>query len=146
MKLFSVLFLSLIITSSFIAETDFDKALQKAKQEHKLVLLRFSGSDWCVPCIRMSKAIFENQSFKEYAEANLVLVAADFPRLKKNKLPAEQQKANDDLAEKFNSQGNFPLTVLIDEKRSVLKTWEGYDEMTADQFISELKKFTEGIK
>jgi len=146
MKLFSLLFLSLIITSSFIGETEFDKALQKAKDEHKLVLVRFSGSDWCIPCIKMGKEIFENADFKNYAESSLVLVVADFPRLKKNKLPADQQKANDELAEKYNRDGNFPLTVLTDENGTVLKTWEGYSNMTPGEFISQLKQFADDRK
>ena len=66
--------------------TDFEKAKSKAKAEQKLVLVNFSGSDWCAPCIKMKKNIFEQTVFTDYADANLVLVRADFPRSKKNKL------------------------------------------------------------
>ena len=146
MKLFPALVIGLFIITSAVAETDFDKAIQKAKQEHKLILLRFSGSDWCVPCIRMNKEVFENNIFKTYADSNLVLVIADFPRLKKNRLPDGQQKMNDKLAEKYNSPGNFPFTVLADENGNVLKTWEGYTNMTPDQFVNQLKNFTDARK
>src|SRR5690348_7808884 len=80
-------------------ETDFDSAQKKAKQEHKLILLNFSGSDWCIPCINMRHDIFESKSFTDYAENNLVLVNADFPRLKKNRLSREQESKNDKLAD-----------------------------------------------
>ena len=76
-------------------ETDFSKAQQSAKTEHKLILVNFSGSDWCGPCIRMHKDIFESNSFTQYAGEHLVLVNADFPRLKKHELSKDQQKKND---------------------------------------------------
>lgn len=39
-------------------QTVFQQAQNEAKQTHKLILLSFSGSDWCVPCIRMHKSFF----------------------------------------------------------------------------------------
>src|SRR5258705_6861508 len=83
-------------------ETDFNKAQQSAKSEHKLILLNFSGSDWCGPCIRMHKEIFEAGGFTEYANDHLILVNADFPRLKKHELSKDQQAKNDKLADKYD--------------------------------------------
>src|SRR4026208_2296527 len=100
-------------------ETDFNKAKESAQSEHKFILLNFSGSDWCGPCIRMHKEIFETDDFKKYADDNLVLVNADFPRLKKNQLSKDQQKKNDLLADKYNPKGIFPLTVLLAADGSV---------------------------
>jgi len=42
-------------------QTDFNQAAQQAAQEHKYVLLDFTGSDWCPWCIKMDKEVF-NQS------------------------------------------------------------------------------------
>ena len=120
-------------------ETDFDKAKQAAGTEHKLILLNFSGSDWCAPCIRMHKEIFENTAFVQYAEEQLVLVNADFPRLKKHQLPPEQLKKNNQLAEMYNKEGEFPLTLLLTADGKVLKTWQGYTGSTADAFINQVK-------
>lgn len=124
-------------------EQDFGIALQKAKQEHKLILLNFSGSDWCVPCIRLHKEVFANSSFKIFADSNLILVNADFPRLKKNQLPKEQQKRNDELADKYNPKGSFPFTVLVDEEGKVIRAWEGYPNLTAEQFAGQLKIYVD---
>jgi len=87
MRLFS--FSLLISAFVFVGgwETDLESAKHKAQDEHKFILLNFSGSDWCGPCIRMHQEIFENDDFKKYADNNLVLLNADFPRLKKNQLP-----------------------------------------------------------
>src|SRR5438067_13787459 len=79
--------------------TDFTKAKLEAKESNKNILLNFSGSDWCTPCIRMHKTIFESSSFTAFADKELVLVNADFPRLSKHALSKEQQKQNDDLEE-----------------------------------------------
>ena len=62
---------------------------------------------------------------------------ADFPRYKKNQLPAPQQKINDALAEKYNRKGEFPLTVLLNAQGKVIKSWDG--------FPSEPNEFLEDI-
>ena len=120
-------------------ENDLETAKHKAKQEHRLILLEFSGSDWCGPCIRLQKEVFETAEFKKYSDSSLVLLKADFPRLKKNKLSIEQQKKNDNLADEYNPDGIFPRTLLLAADGKVIKTWDGYPDMTADQFINQLK-------
>jgi hypothetical protein len=50
----------------------------------------------------------------------------DFPRQKKNQLSKEQVKLNEALAERYNKDGKFPFTVLVNEKGVVLKTWDGF--------------------
>jgi thioredoxin-related protein len=119
---------------------DFSEAQQIAKQNHKLILLNFSGSDWCGPCIKLKKDVFESAEFQSFAESNLVLLRADFPRLKKNQLAKDQQIKNDLLAEKYNSSGKFPLTVLLNEHGKVLKEWDGY-QPSISKFIFEIKQF-----
>jgi thioredoxin-related protein len=138
---FTGLLFLVIAFSAFVPwETNFSKALQQAGTEHKYVLLNFSGSDWCGPCINMHHEIFESADFSSFAGKNLVLVNADFPRQKKNQLPKELQKQNDALAEKYNKNGAFPLTVLLDEKGKILKQWEGYPKMSAADFVNDLKR------
>ncbi len=105
---------------------DFEKAKAEATQSNKYILLNFCGSDWCGPCIKLKKDIFESADFQQYAEKHLVLVRADFPRQKKNQLEAAQTAHNEALAEKYNPQGKFPFTLLLDANGKVLKEWEGY--------------------
>ena len=116
-----------------------EKAKSEAKSENKFILLNFSGSDWCGPCIRLRKEIFDNEIFMQYAHENLVLVNADFPRLKKNMLSKEQQKQNDALANTYNSEGAFPLTLLLDKNGMVLKKWEGLPAGAAGDFTGDVK-------
>lgn len=144
MKSFSVLLFSFFafvsVTKAGDWVTDLEKAKKEAATNGKMIVLNFSGSDWCVPCIKMKKEIFSNQAFMDYADANLVLVRADFPRLKKNKLSKEQTKANDALAAKYNKKGLFPFTILLNAKGEVVKTWDGMPKSTPEDFVAEVTK------
>ena len=119
---------------------NFTEAQKQAKITHKQILINFSGSDWCGPCIRLRKEILESESFEEYAASNLLLVRADFPRQKKNQLSKEQIKLNESLAEVYNKDGKFPFTVLVDENGKVLKSWDGFTDESPQAFVSEIDK------
>lgn len=117
---------------------NFDEAKAIATRDNKFILLNFSGSDWCGPCIMMKKEAFEGEAFLSVAGEKLVLLRADFPRSKKNKLPAELVKHNEKLAEKYNPFGKFPYTLLLDAKGNVIKEWDGYVPSSQGKFIKEL--------
>jgi thioredoxin-related protein len=110
-----------------------------AQKEHRHILLNFSGSDWCGPCILLRKEVFDDPAFSAFADTTLVLVNADFPRMKKNQLPKDQQAQNDQLADKYNSLGKFPLTVLLDADGKVLKEWEGNPGIRPIEFTLRVK-------
>ena len=124
--------------------TDLDQAKAVSKEKHELILLNFSGSDWCSGCIRMHKEIFEAADFQQYAVDHLVLVNADFPRSKKNSLSPEQEKKNDVLADRYNPKGYFPYTVLLDSDGNVLKSWNGYYEHGTQNFLNEIRQADAG--
>jgi thioredoxin-related protein len=140
--LFSLFILSGIAAHS--QDLDLIKAEALAKDGHKLILLEFSGSDWCIPCIKMEREVFQKDSFVHYAAENLVVVHADFPRLKKNQLSKSRQLTNEKLAEQFNKKGAFPMTVLLNEDGKVLHEWEGLVAVTPEAFIAEIEKFKSG--
>ena len=125
---------------------DFNEAKIEAVKSHKLILVVFSGSDWCGPCIRERKEILESDVFENFASDHLLLVRADFPRQKKNQLSAEQTKLNEALADKYNSQGKFPYTLLVDENGKVLKDWDGFPDESPQQFVNQVSAFTNGNK
>jgi thiol-disulfide isomerase/thioredoxin len=60
--------------------SDYAAALAQAGREKKLVLLNFTGSDWCPPCKRLEADVFSRPEFRAYAAKNLVFVKIDFPR------------------------------------------------------------------
>lgn len=118
---------------------NFNEATREATATHKLILINFSGSDWCGPCIRLRKEILESVEFEGYAKENLILVRADFPRQKKNQLAKDQVKLNEALADQFNREGKFPFTLLVDEHGKVLKQWDGFPDIAPNQFVNEIR-------
>lgn len=138
MNIVAILLVTVLSWSDPVWLTDMDKAQTEARNTHRFILLNFSGSDWCVPCIRMEKEIFYTPVFKEFSAANLVLVNADFPRLKKNQLSKEQAGRNEALAEQYNPEGLFPLTLLLDASGKVVRTWEGFPTGGAEKFVHDL--------
>jgi thiol-disulfide isomerase/thioredoxin len=143
MKLIAMLLL-LIIPIQW--EPDFENAKKTAKEKHELILLNFSGSDWCGPCIAMRKEYFESEVFTQIAKDHLILVNADFPRKKKNQLPAAIIKRNEALAEIYNKSGNFPFTVLLDANGKVLKTWNGKPDAAVAKWTAEVKTLCDANK
>jgi thioredoxin-related protein len=138
-----LLFISLIL-GLFVNVTwlgDFNEATTEAAKTHKYILINFSGSDWCGPCIRERKEILENDVFEKYASDHLVLVRADFPRQKKNQLSPEQTKRNEALADKYNPEGKFPYTILVDEHGKVVKDWDGFPNESPENFVSQIASF-----
>ena len=146
--------MKLLIASLFLAFltpggswlTDYNKAKVEATANHKLVLISFSGSDWCGPCIRTRKEIFNTETFSKYADDNLVLVQADFPRSKKNRLSKDQVKKNEALADKYNPDGIFPLTLVVNSAGKVLRKWEGFPNESSLKFVQEIQVIAKNAK
>lgn len=120
-------------------EPSFENAKKTAKEKHELILLNFSGSDWCGPCIVTRRDYLESDVFTKMANENLVLVNADFPRKKKNIGTPEMVKRNEALAERYNKKGDFPLTLLLNAEGKVLKSWSGKPEVSPEQWTAEIK-------
>lgn len=137
------LFLSLIMGMFFIgitAQNRFENAKKEAAAKNELILLNFSGSDWCIPCIKLHKNIIDTEDFKKLETENVIIyVNADFPRNKKNQLSAEMKKENAALADRYNSKGLFPYTLLLDQDGKVLKSWEGLPSESALAFSKEIR-------
>ncbi len=92
-------------------------AFDKAKGEDRSVLILFTGSDWCPPCMMMEKEVFSTTEFKQFAEKNIVLLLADFPRAKDQS--AQQKEANDILGKKYDVEA-FPTVILVNQDGKVL--------------------------
>ena len=114
---------------------EYPQASQYAKEENKLLLMDFTGSDWCGWCMKLDEEIFSKQAFKDYAEENLVLLKVDFPKHKT--LPSGIQQQNQNLAHQYHVQG-YPTVVILDSQGQQVGTL-GYMEGGPAAFIAELK-------
>ncbi|MCD9856045.1 thioredoxin family protein [Epilithonimonas sp. JDS] len=133
----------LVLLSVFAAaQTRFETAKKNASEKNELILLNFSGSDWCIPCIKLHRNIIETDIFKQLSTDHILeYLNADFPRSKKNQPAADVQKENAALADQYNPKGIFPYTVLLDSGGKILKTWEGLPLENAVAFTNEIRSF-----
>jgi thioredoxin-related protein len=116
--------------------TELPKAQEQARAEKKLVMLDFTGSDWCGWCIKLNKEVFSQPEFADYAKKNLVLVEVDFPRTKPQS--EAQKKANAALQTKYSVAG-YPTIVVLDANGKKLGEL-GYEPGGPKTFITELEK------
>jgi thioredoxin-related protein len=121
-------------------ETDFEVAKNMAQEKEKNIVLVFSGSDWCAPCMKLEKNIWKSQEFIDYSKNNFVLLKADFPRKKSNNLSQKQQEQNRLLAETYNKQGLFPFVAVLDKGGKILGT-TGYKNISPNEYIELLHSF-----
>ena len=121
-------------------KSDFDEAKTTAAKENKNIVLVFSGSDWCAPCIKLDNVVWQSEAFKKEVEKNWVAYKADFPKKKANQLAPELTEANKKLAEKYNKNGSFPLVVLLDKSGKVIGM-TGFKNVSATDYITLLHSF-----
>jgi len=118
--------------------TDFSQALDQARADGKMVLLDFTGSDWCPWCIRFDHEVLATDQFAAYARNKLELVRVDFPRTKPQDDALKQ--ANEALASRYHVTG-YPTLVLVNYAGNEFGRQVGYLEGGPDTFIAELERF-----
>lgn len=116
--------------------SDFKKALNAASEKNRPILVNFSGSDWCGWCIRLDEEVFNKPVFKDFAEDNLVLFVADFPRTKE--VPPDTKQQNDELARTYGVRG-FPTILLLDKEGGVIGR-TGYQRGGPEAYVEHLKE------
>lgn len=120
--------------------TNLPSALVQAKAENKIVLLDFTGSDWCVWCMKFDNDVLSKPEFAAYAKTNLVMVMLDFPNAIKQS--EALKKSNRELQEEFKIDG-FPTYVALDADGKEIGRQVGYLSGGPEAFIAEFKKFRE---
>ena len=78
------------VAPCFAAEgwiTDMDAAKKQAAEQKKDLMIEFTGSDWCPPCMQLRANVFSKPDFQKEAQKNFVLVELDYPRGKEQSKP-----------------------------------------------------------
>jgi thiol:disulfide interchange protein len=117
--------------------TDLEKAFVKAKAEKKSVLVEFTGSDWCPPCIAMRKNVFSKKEFVDTASKKYVLVELDFPKGDK-----ELADKNQPLAEKYKIEG-FPTVILFNSAGKEFSRFYASKFPKTDEFLKHIDQALE---
>ncbi len=118
---------------------DIQKSLEQARDSNKYVLMVFSGSDWCKPCIQLKKKVLSDSKFSNYSADHLVIHEVDFPYRKKNRLTPAQQEHNNALAERYNKEGMFPKLVLLNQEEELISEVNYKQYMEVESFIFQIK-------
>jgi len=129
-----------VLASAQNWKSSYKEALSISKAENKPIVLVFAGSDWCAPCIKLERSIWQSEVFVSYSNEHYVLYKADFPRKKINQLAADVKEQNNKLAETYNPNGHFPLVVLLNSNEKVLGS-TGYKKLAPEEYISLLNSF-----
>ncbi|WP_196889146.1 thioredoxin family protein [Aureivirga sp. CE67] len=114
--------------------TNLEEAAALGKDTDKKVILVFSGSDWCKPCIQLKSEVLESPEFIEKANDKYIFVNIDFKRNQRG-VSKETIKYNESIAEKYNSKGAFPYVVVFDKNLNILKKIDGYKGETTEVFL-----------
>jgi thioredoxin-related protein len=143
-KIFAGMALGLVGTANFASaaiewSTDFDASLKTAASEDKLMLVDFTGSDWCGWCIRLKEEVFSKEAFESTAD-KYVMVELDFPQ--DDSLITEEKRAiNEELAQKYNVAG-FPSIILMTEDGNPIAR-TGYQEGGPEAYAEHLETIAE---
>lgn len=142
MKKHIIIFLFLIATIGYSQnwKTNFEEAKIEAVKENKNILLVFSGSDWCAPCMKLENVVWKSDAFQAEAAKSWIVYKADFPKKKANQLPAELAEINKKLAEKYNKNGSFPLVVLLNKTGKIMGM-TGFKNVSAEDYIALIHSF-----
>jgi protein disulfide-isomerase len=119
--------------------TDLPGALNQARTDNKMVLLDFTGSDWCPWCIKFDQEVLSTGEFANYAGSKLVLVQLDFPRTKPQSDALKQ--ANQELYQRFNVNG-YPTYILLNSSGRELGRQVGYAPGGPSAFIAKLDGYS----
>ncbi|MGK0254888.1 MAG: thioredoxin-related protein [Mariniflexile sp.] len=120
--------------------TNFEEAKKMASKNNQNIVLVFQGSDWCAPCIKLDREVWGTDEFKKLSKNHFIMLKADFPRKKANKLSEEQTLQNSKLAETYNNEGIFPLVVVLNKEGKVLGK-AGYEKSNPANYFKKLASF-----
>ncbi len=116
-------------------QTDFEVAKAKAKAEKKLLLVDFTGSDWCAWCMRLKEEVFDKKTFETEAPKQFVCVELDFPQEKD--LSKELKEQNTKLSHQYKVRG-FPTVLVMDPEGQVMAR-TGYRPGGPEEYVKELR-------
>lgn len=116
---------------------DLAQGLATAKAEGRCVLVEFTGSDWCPPCMYVRRKVLPSPEFKSFAERNrLVLVELDFPR-DKGKVAPEVRELREQISQRYGVDA-YPTIMLLDAQGYPYARMEGAPA-SAVEYVHEIQ-------
>ncbi|GAA4272254.1 hypothetical protein GCM10022258_15480 [Aquimarina gracilis] len=120
---------------------DLTEAKEIAKKENKTIVLYFTGSDWCRPCMMLKEDFFGSYKFSKYKNS-FVFLYIDIPR-DQDLLTEKQKIENYKVLDLYNKAKTFPLIFMINHKGKILDQISGYSSLRDPSYHFDLlSKFT----
>ena len=95
---------------------NYEDVYNQSIEQNKPIMANFTGSDWCGWCKKLKKAVFDTETFKKWAEQNVILFELDYPRRTPQDSNIKQQNAN--LQRTFGQLvRGFPTVLIFDIER-----------------------------
>jgi len=110
---------------------DFGPALERARQEHKLILVDFFAT-WCGPCHQMDKLTFRHPEVVDKLNGDVVAVRVDAEETRER-----HGFSGEALAEKYGVY-SYPTLALIDAEGRLVAKRTGFQQ--ADQLLRWLQE------
>lgn len=112
------------------------KAQDEARAQDKLILLNFTGSDWCPYCAELKREVLDMPAFAEWADRNLVLLHVDFPR--KARQPTAVKNQNERLKTDLKIE-SLPAVVFLDGEGQEVGRIPGYAAGEGDAWMEKAR-------
>lgn len=138
MKFLALISINLAVVSSGFGKTPdgwvtgVDDALARAKKDNKHVMVLFTGSDFCPPCMMMQKEVFTKKEFVTKAGKDFILVFVDFPEADE-----ALAKSNEPLMEEYSVPG-LPTVLVFDPSAREIGRFAAHEFPEVDAFVEKL--------
>lgn len=120
---------------------DFEAAKKTASADGKDIMMEFTGSDWCPPCMAFAKEVLSKEAFQTEAPKHFVLLKLDNPN-DKSKQSKEEQEQYQKLSTEFKVEG-VPTVILADASGRPYAKIVGYGGTAAEDYVKDLVSKTD---
>ena len=114
----------------------FAEAKAKSAEEGKPILMEFTGSDWCPPCMALHDNVLTSDVFKQQIPEKFILLKLDSPRDKSKQTP-EKIAQYKKLSAEYNVEG-VPTIIVTDATGKEQHRQVGYSRETPQEWVAKL--------
>ncbi len=113
-------------------QLDFDSDRTSGIQNDKLILMYFTGSDWCQWCNKLDNELFGSEVFQEGIEELAMGLILDFPQ--RRTLPPKQERHNRRLKAQMQVKV-IPEVILYDPDQEAILWRHSYFTVAPEEYL-----------
>ena len=112
--------------------TDYEAAMEQARETGRPVLTIFTGSDWCPHCRTLEDSVLATDTFLDWADGRVVLLMIDLPQ---HGISQAVRSERSQVCIKYGVR-TFPSALLTDQEGRKLALVTGYTGQTPTNWIA----------